>query len=98
RMRTTTLTRHAAERRLVSASSALAFSVIFLLPSFCQAQKISPAEQKLLDYIDAHTAEAVTLLEKTVNIESPTENLAGVRQVGVIFKTEFETLGFTTKW
>lgn len=38
------------------------------------------------------------MFEKVVNIESPTENLAGVKQVGVIFKKELESLGLTAKW
>jgi glutamate carboxypeptidase len=71
---------------------------VILSSSFSYAQKISPDEQKLVDYIDAHTGEAIALLEKTVNIESPTENLTGVRQVGAVFKAEFELLGFTARW
>jgi glutamate carboxypeptidase len=77
---------------------AVAFVFVILSSSFSYAQKISPDEQKLVDYIDAHTGEAIALLEKTVNIESPTENLAGVRQVGAVFKAEFELLGFTARW
>jgi glutamate carboxypeptidase len=77
---------------------ASAFLFVILSSTFNYAQKISPEEQKLVDYIDAHTGEAIALLEKTVNIESPTENLAGVRQVGAVFKAEFESLGFTVKW
>ena len=69
-----------------------------LLSTFSYAQKISAEEQKLIDYIDAHANEAIVLLEKTVNIESPTENLAGVKQVGAVFKAGFESLGFTAKW
>jgi len=78
----------------------LAVAIMFaaLSATLASAQKISPEEQKLVDYIDAHTSEATALLEKTVNIESPTENLAGVRQVGAIFKAEFESLGFTARW
>ncbi len=38
------------------------------------------------------------LLEKVVNIQSPTENLAGVKQVGAVFKAEFESLGFKARW
>jgi glutamate carboxypeptidase len=72
--------------------------LIVLSTTFSHAQTISADEQKLVDYIDAHTADAVALLEQTVNIESPTENLAGVRQVGAVFKKEFETLGFTARW
>jgi glutamate carboxypeptidase len=69
-----------------------------LSATFAYAQKISPEEQKLIDYVDAHTNEATALLEKTVNIESPTENLAGVKQVGALFKAEFESLGFSARW
>src|SRR6185295_13612643 len=76
----------------------VAIMFVALSAALASAQKISPEEQKLVDYIDAHASEATALLEKTVNIESPTENLAGVRQVGAIFKAEFESLGFTARW
>ena len=74
------------------------FMFVSLLATLTQAQKISTEEQKLVDYIDAHKNEATTLLEKVVNIESPTENLVGVKQVGAVFKAEFESLGFTARW
>lgn len=77
---------------------AVASMFVVLFATFTCAQKITPQEQRLVDYIDAHSAEAIALLEKTVNIESPTENLAGVKQVGAIFKKEFESLGLTAKW
>ena len=78
----------------------IAFAIVFviLFSTLSYAQKISAEEQKLVDYIDAHIGEAIALLEKTVNIESPTENLAGVKQVGAVFKQEFESLGFNAKW
>ncbi|MDQ1729446.1 MAG: glutamate carboxypeptidase [Pyrinomonadaceae bacterium] len=76
----------------------VAFVLVVLAAPFSYAQKISPGEQKLLDYIDAHTTEAVALLEKAVNLESPTENLAGVRAVGAVFKNEFAALGFNASW
>jgi len=76
----------------------VALMLAALSATLAYAQKISPEEQKLVDYIDAHTSDATALLEKTVNIESPTENLAGVKQVGAIFKAEFESLGFATRW
>lgn len=74
------------------------FVFVSLCAGFVQAQKISTEEQRIVDYIDAHQNDAVSLLEKTVNIESPTENLAGVKQVGMVFKAEFDALGFQTKW
>ncbi|HSS19769.1 MAG TPA: M20/M25/M40 family metallo-hydrolase [Pyrinomonadaceae bacterium] len=73
-------------------------ALMLLSSSLVQAQKISAEEQKIVDYVDAHSAEAITLLEKTVNIESPTENVAGVRQVGAVFQAQFKALGFTARW
>ncbi len=74
----------------------LAFIAFF--SSIIHAQKISTEEQKIIEYIDTRANDVVALLEKTVNIESPTENLAGVKQVGMVFKEEFESIGFTAKW
>jgi glutamate carboxypeptidase len=75
-----------------------AFAFLVLCSTFISAQKISADERKIVDYVDAHLNEAIELLEKTVNIESPTENLAGVRQVGTMYKDAFESLGFNAKW
>lgn len=73
-------------------------SLIILSYTISCAQKIAAEEQRIIDYIDANIEDAIALLEKTVNVESPTENLAGVKQVGIIFKNEFESLGFNAKW
>jgi glutamate carboxypeptidase len=48
--------------------------------------------------VDAHRAEAVALLERVVNMNSGTMNLAGVRAVGDVFRGELDALGFTTRW
>ncbi len=71
---------------------------IALTAIFTSAQQLSAAEQKLIDYIDKNSGQAVSLLERAVNIESPTENLKGVREVGRVFETEFKSIGFETKW
>ncbi len=75
-----------------------ACAILILCSMFASAQKISADERKIVGYIDAHVQETIGLLEKTVNIESPTENLAGVRQVGMAYKDEFESLGFSARW
>ncbi len=77
-------------------AAACAFAVFAAI--IVHAQNISADERKIVSYIDAHTEEAIALLEKTVNIESPTENLTGVKEVGMVFKREFESLDFTAKW
>jgi glutamate carboxypeptidase len=59
---------------------------------------ISTEEQKTIDLIDSYMDDAAALLEKIVNVESPTEDINGVKQVGTILKQEFESLGFTAKW
>jgi glutamate carboxypeptidase len=62
-------------------------------------QIATPAPDKAItSYIDAHNAEALTLLERVVNINSGTQNFAGVRAVGAIFRAAFDTLGFKTRW
>jgi glutamate carboxypeptidase len=62
------------------------------------AQTLSAEEQRIAAYVDAHLEDAVRLLEQTVNIESATQNLQGVRHVGGAFQSEFRSLGFTSKW
>ena len=63
-----------------------------------QAQTLSPDEQKIASYIDAHQAEQIALLTRVVNQQSPTENIAGVKQVGMVFKSQLESLGMTARW
>jgi glutamate carboxypeptidase len=75
---------------------ALLFAALSCTCSY--AQKLSADEQKMASYIDAHKEEAIALFEKVVNIQSPTENLSGVKQVGLVFKKELESLGLTSKW
>ena len=43
-------------------------------------------------------AEQTAFLEKVVNINSGTLNLAGVKAVGDEFANEFKALGFETRW
>jgi glutamate carboxypeptidase len=59
---------------------------------------LAAEEQKLIAYVAAHNDEAIRLIERAVNIESPTEDLAGVKRVGLLFKKEFEALGMKARW
>ena len=74
-------------------SIGLAAVVVFAL----QAGAPAP-ERAMVTYIDAHNAEALALLERVVNINSGTQNFAGVRAVGAIFLASFDRLGFKTRW
>jgi glutamate carboxypeptidase len=61
-------------------------------------QSLSANERKMREWIEAHTAEQTAFLEKVVNINSGTLNLAGVKAVGDEFAREFQALGFETRW
>lgn len=61
-------------------------------------QSLSANERKMREWIQAHTAEQTAFLEKVVNINSGTLNLAGVKAVGDEFAREFQALGFETRW
>ncbi len=74
------------------------FSVLAIAILAIHAQKLSNEEKKIIEYIDSHNDEAITLLENVVNTESPTEDLAGVKNVGMAFSEEFRSLGMTVKW
>jgi len=62
------------------------------------AAAFDDAEQSMIDWIDAHQEEAVSLLETTVNIGSGTLNLDGVREVGAVMRRELDELGLQTEW
>ena len=62
------------------------------------APRLSADERAIAGHVDAHNDAALALLERVVNINSGTQNFAGVREVGRIFAAELEALGFTTRW
>lgn len=55
-------------------------------------------ERAIVRHVDTRRAEAVALLERVVNINSGSMNLAGVREVGAVFRAELDALGFATRW
>ena len=59
---------------------------------------LSPAEKKMADTVEAGFDPSVVLLEKLVNQNSGSMNLAGVKAVADMLRLEFEALGFTVTW
>ncbi|KTC84841.1 M20/M25/M40 family metallo-hydrolase [Legionella brunensis] len=59
---------------------------------------LSSVESKIVGYLDQQSNEQLLLLEKLVNINSGTTNIAGITQVGNILRSQFEQLGFITQW
>ncbi|GAA4271890.1 M20 family metallopeptidase [Aquimarina gracilis] len=62
------------------------------------AQKLSKKESNLIKTIEQNHEEAIIFLEKIVNINSGTMNHEGVKEVGMVFKEQFETINFKTRW
>jgi len=62
------------------------------------AQKLMRTEKKILENVGKNHSEAITFLEKVVNINSGTMNLDGVRKVGEEFDVKLKALGFETRW
>ncbi len=70
--------------------------VVLSTPMF--AQQLSKTEKKVIAIVDEQTDEAISFLEKIVNINSGTNNLEGVKEVGMVFKKELDAMGFESKW
>jgi glutamate carboxypeptidase len=75
---------------------ALALALGVLAPEV-HAQ-LSDTEQRIVAAVKERSPAAIELLEKAVRINSGTLNPEGVKQVGAIFRAEFDALGFTTRW
>lgn len=76
----------------------LAALLIFEIVVSVGAQSLSADEKRISEFVDKHNAEAVSLLKNIVNIESPTEDVNGVKAVGLVLKKEIEAIGMTAKW
>ena len=83
----------------VCAMQRLAFALasVLLYPTG-YAASLSATEQRIVRAIDARQEAAVGLLSETVDIDSATENHAGVRNVGDVFARELRAIGFETRW
>ena len=63
-----------------------------------QAQAINSVEKKIIEHVKINMPYQEKLLIDAVNINSGTLNHEGVRQVGKLFRSEFDAMGFTTEW
>jgi glutamate carboxypeptidase len=59
---------------------------------------LTPQERKIVAAVDRGAPGAMELLRRTVDMNSGTMNLEGVREVGRVFAFQFEALGFETRW
>lgn len=77
-------------------NAALAFACLTL--SLPVQAALSPAERKMVARVDSEHDRSIALLEKLVNQNSGTMNLAGVEAVGGMMRAELEAIGFAVTW
>lgn len=62
------------------------------------AQPLTRREARVRAVVARELESGVALLERLVNLDSGTLNLAGVRAVGDVLRAELDALGFATRW
>ena len=75
----------------------LALAALALAPSPAVA-KVSPAETRMIQTVDAEQERTLAMLEKWVNQNSGSLNLDGVAKVGEMLRSELEPMGFKVQW
>jgi glutamate carboxypeptidase len=78
-------------------TASISLATLCLWAGFCRAD-LSPTEATIAAAAQKRAPAAEALLERAVNIQSPTENVAGVRAVGDLFAAELARLGMQTRW
>ena len=80
-----------------SLSLLLAFALLPGVSSVAHAG-LDRSERAIAQHVAAGQAEAEALLARVVDVDSATEDMAGVRAVGDIFAEELRAVGFSTRW
>ena len=83
-------------RQTLAVALALVSSTV-VMPAARQTA-LTADERALATFVDTNNADALAMLERAVNINSGSMNFEGVRQVGALFRKEFDALGFKTEW
>jgi len=79
--------------------TSLAVCTMALAPSAAAAQTtLTDTESRLAASVESRADQAIDFLIESVNINSGTMNLQGVREVYDLYEPEFESLGFDVWW
>lgn len=62
------------------------------------AQNLTAQDQAILEAIETHQSQQLTFLKRTVNQNSGSTNIEGVRAVGDMYAEAFDAMGFDTRW
>ncbi len=87
------------QNRHASALFAAALLLPICAPACAQAAPaLTAPEKRMVAAVATNEARDLALLEKLVNQNSGSHNIAGVKAVAELLRPEFEALGFTVKW
>ena len=75
-----------------------ALAAFSLLISSAAEARLSGAERRMARTVEQEAERSISLLQRLVNQNSGTLNLAGVRAAADIVRPEFEALGFEVRW
>jgi glutamate carboxypeptidase len=76
----------------------LAFAASAILAAMPAAAALNRAEQAMIQTVDKEQERTLGLLERWVDQNSGTQNIAGVKAVRDMVEPEFKALGFKTEW
>lgn len=71
---------------------------LFILIASSAMAQLNSDEKKIVEFINDHLKDSEQLLIESVNINSGTLNVEGVKKVGAIYRKELDKIGFTTEW
>lgn len=72
--------------------------ISFAVGLLANSQTLSKTEQQILKDIESDMPATIQLLKKSVNINSGTFNIEGVKKVGDLYGEELKKLGFAVEW
>lgn len=72
--------------------------LFFLTVCVSQAQTLTATERQLVKNIESDWSATMQLLKESVDINSGTFNIEGVKKVGEQYSEELKKLGFTVEW
>jgi glutamate carboxypeptidase len=76
----------------------LALLCLALLVPVAAEARLSAPERKMIETVEKEQERSIALLERLVNQNSGSLNLAGVEAVGRMMRAELEPLGFQVRW
>lgn len=72
--------------------------LLLLISVNAASQTLTTNEQRIVKNVDTEMPATMQLLKESVNINSGTFNIEGIKKVGALYAKELTALGFTVQW